>query len=109
MRAAVSYVMAGEALSLDRLRSKFAQKMAQSVDARTFAFVAGASRSRPSDIREMARAAANADAISEFLKAYRERYPGYSRRSGRRSRPSPPPMGASAEGQPAEPPAQQKS
>lgn len=109
MRAAVSYVMAGESLSLDRLRSKFAQKMAQSVDARTFAFVAGASRSRPSDIREMARAAANADAISEFLKAYRERYPGYSPPVRAPQPPKPAAEGASAEGQPAEPPAQQKS
>jgi tetratricopeptide (TPR) repeat protein len=78
MRAGVSYVMAGEALSLDRLRSKFAPKMAGGPDARTFAFVTGADRSRASDIREMARATANADTLSEFLKAYRERYPAYS-------------------------------
>jgi hypothetical protein len=78
MRAAVSYVMAGEGLALDRLRGKFAAKMARSADARTFAFVTGADRSRPSDIREMARAASAAEAISEFMKAYRERYPGYA-------------------------------
>ena len=78
MRAGVSYVMANEALSLDRLRSKFAPKMARSADARTFAFVAGANRTRIADIREMARATANADSVSEFLKAYRERYPGLS-------------------------------
>ncbi|MDP3255935.1 hypothetical protein, partial [Bosea sp. (in: a-proteobacteria)] len=58
MRAAISYVMAEEGLSLDRLRSKFATKMAQSSDARTFAFVTGANRTRSADIREMARAAA---------------------------------------------------
>ena len=78
MRAAVSYVMAGEGLSLDRLRGKFAAKMAQSADARTFAFVTGADRSRPADIREMARAASAAESISDFMKAYRERYPGYA-------------------------------
>ncbi|MCO5092188.1 hypothetical protein [Bosea sp. (in: a-proteobacteria)] len=78
MRAGVSYVMAGESLSLDRLRSKFATKMARGPDARTFAFVTGADRGRASDIREMARATANADTLSEFLKAYRERYPAYS-------------------------------
>ena len=80
MRAAISYVMANEGLSLDRLRSKFATKMAQSSDARTFAFVTGASRSKATDIREMARAAAaaGADTLSDFMTAYRERYPAYS-------------------------------
>ncbi len=75
MRAAVSYVMANETLSLDRLRSKFAPKMARSIDARTFAFVTAANRGRPADLREMARATAGANTVSEFLKAYRERYP----------------------------------
>lgn len=78
MRAGVSYVMGSENLSLDRLRSKFAPKMARGADARTFAFITGADRTRASDIREMARATANADTLSEFLKAYRERYPAYS-------------------------------
>ena len=78
MRAGVSYVMASENLSLDRLRSKFAPKMARGADARTFAFITSADRTRAADIREMARATANADTLSEFLKAYRERYPAYS-------------------------------
>ncbi|PTM42366.1 hypothetical protein [Bosea sp. 124] len=80
MRAAISYVMANEGLALDRLRSKFATKMAQSSDARTFAFVTGASRSKAADIREMARAAAaaGADTLTDFMQAYRERYPAYS-------------------------------
>lgn len=78
MRAAVSYAMSNEALSLDRLRSKFAHKMAESSDARTFAFVTGANRANAADIREIARAASGADSLSEFLKAYRERYPAYS-------------------------------
>ncbi len=80
MRAAISYVMANEGLSLDRLRSKFATKMAQSSDARTFAFVTGANRSKAADIREMARAAAaaGADTLSDFMSAYRERYPAFS-------------------------------
>ncbi|WP_336814320.1 hypothetical protein [Bosea sp. MMO-172] len=78
MRAGVSYVMASENLSLDRLRSKFAPKMARGADARTFAFITGADRTRAADIREMARATANADTLSDFLKAYRERYPAYA-------------------------------
>lgn len=77
MRAAVSYVMAGETLQLDRLRGKFAARMARSADARTFAFVTGgASRTSSADIREMARATAGSGSLSDFMKAYRERYPG---------------------------------
>lgn len=89
MRAAISYVMADEALQLDRLRAKFAAKMAESSDARTFAFATGANRNNPADIREMARAAASSDTISDFMKAYRERYPAYA--SALRGRPQPEP------------------
>lgn len=78
MRAAISYAMADEALSLDRLRTKFSGKMAQSSDARTFAAITGANRASAADRREAARAAAGADTFSEFLKAYRERYPDMS-------------------------------
>jgi tetratricopeptide (TPR) repeat protein len=78
MRSAISYVMASEQLSLDRLRSKFAAKIAESSDARTFAFVTGANRARAADIREMARAAAGSDTLTDFMSAYRERYPNYS-------------------------------
>ena len=108
MRAGVSYVMANEALSLDRLRSKFAPKMARSADARTFAFVTGANRSRAADIREMARATANADNVSEFLKAYRERYPGLSAAMRKPQQPTEP-LPSPAEGATAEPSTPQRS
>jgi tetratricopeptide (TPR) repeat protein len=78
MRAAIGYVMSDEALSLDRLRTKFAAKMAQGADARLFGFVTGASRASASDIREAARTAAGSDTMSDFLKEYRKRYPAYS-------------------------------
>ncbi len=99
MRAAISYVMAGEALQLDRLRAKFAAKMAESVDARTFAFVTGADRGSATDIREMARAAGSARTISDFLKAYRERYPALASppRGQPQPDPSPPVPAAGAE------------
>ncbi|WP_332684958.1 hypothetical protein [Bosea sp. (in: a-proteobacteria)] len=78
MRAAIAYAMSDEALSLDRLRTKFAGKMAQSADARLFAFVTGASRASAADIREVARSAAGSDMMQDFLKEYRKRYPAYS-------------------------------
>lgn len=87
MRAAIAYVMSDEALSLDRLRTKFAAKMAQSADARLFAFVTGASRASAADIREVARSAAGSDTMSDFLKEYRKRYPAYS--SAVREKPKP--------------------
>lgn len=108
MRAGVSYVMANEALSLDRLRSKFAPKMARSADARTFTFVTGANRARAADIREMARATANADSVSEFLKAYRERYPGLSP-AMRKPQQAAEPLPSPAQGATAEPSTPQRS
>lgn len=97
MRSAISYVMADEALQLDRLRAKFAAKMAESSDARTFAFVTGANRNNLADIREMARAAASSDTISDFMKAYRERYPAYASamRGKPQAEPAPPPPAGS--------------
>jgi len=103
MRAGVSYVMASENLSLDRLRSKFAPKMARGADARTFAFITGADRTRASDIREMARATANADTLSDFLKAYRERYPAYSAAMRKPQAPAADKLPSPAEGAAAEP------
>ena len=108
MRAAISYVMADEGLSLDRLRSKFATKMAQSSDARTFAFVTGANRTKSADIREMARAAAaaGADTLSDFMQAYRERYPAYSAAARQKKPDAPtPPPGTEAPATPAPTPA----
>jgi hypothetical protein len=102
MRAAISYVMADEALALDRLRSKFAAKMVDSADARTFAFVTGASRARAADIREMARNAVGSDTLSDFMRAYRERYPNYSTAVRQKPKPEQP-----AAEPPAAPPAPQ--
>ncbi len=88
MRAAIGYVMADEALSLDRLRTKFAAKMAESADARIFAFLTGSSRASAADIREAARSAAGSDTMNEFLKEYRKRYPDYSTSVRERQKPA---------------------
>lgn len=103
MRAGVSYVMGSENLSLDRLRSKFAPKMARGADARTFAFITGADRTRASDIREMARATANSNTLSDFLKAYRERYPAYSAAMRKPQAPAADKLPSPADGAAAEP------
>jgi tetratricopeptide (TPR) repeat protein len=75
MRAGVSYVLADDRLALDRLRQKFSPKMADSIDARPFALVAGESRARAREFREVARSVVSEDTLSEFLNVYRKRYP----------------------------------
>ncbi len=88
MRAAVAYVMSNEALALDRLRAKFAAPMAQTPDARIFAFVTGAQRARSGDLREIARTVANSDTLMEFMGEYRKRYPDFSSTLRSRQRPA---------------------
>ncbi len=86
MRAGLAYVMGNEALSLDRLRTKYSAPMSRTPDARTFAFITAANRTRSGDLRELARAVANADTLMEFMSDYRKRYPELS--SSLRNRPS---------------------
>lgn len=75
MRAGVSYVLADDRLSLDRLRGKFAQKMADSADARAFTLVTSDSAVRQRDFRDLARSVVSGDTLADFLDDYRKRYP----------------------------------
>ncbi len=108
LRAAVAYVMSEEALAVDRLRTKFAAPMAQTPDARMFAFITGLDKARPGDIREISRAVANADTLTEFMDEYRKRYPEIATsRRGAATGPAgqpPAPEAAPAQGQPAQAP-----
>jgi hypothetical protein len=74
-RAAIAYGLADETLSLERLRAKFATKMSDSVDARPFAIVTAPGPAQGTEYRELAKAVASADTLSEFLAEYRRRYP----------------------------------
>ncbi|MGL5117369.1 MAG: hypothetical protein ACRC7C_18805, partial [Beijerinckiaceae bacterium] len=67
MRSAVSFVLADDRIALDRLRQKFAPKMARGADARAFALVTSDHRSRPSEFRDIARTTVAEDTLSEFL------------------------------------------
>jgi tetratricopeptide (TPR) repeat protein len=75
MRAGVAYVLADDRLALDRLRQKFSPKMADSVDARSFALVTSDSRNRQREFRDIARTVVAEDTLTEFLNVYRQRYP----------------------------------
>jgi hypothetical protein len=52
--------------------------MSHTPDARTFAFITAANRTRSGDLRELARAVANAETLMEFMSDYRKRYPDLS-------------------------------
>jgi len=75
MRAAIAYSLADDALALDRLRAKFASKMADSADARTFGFLTQPNIASTRAFRELARSVTNADTLADFLAEYRRLYP----------------------------------
>lgn len=75
LRSGLAYVLAEEALSLDRLRSKYMAKMAKTDDAGAFNLIALENYSNPQGFRDAARSIVNADTLTEFLAAYRKRYP----------------------------------
>ncbi len=101
LRAAIAYGLAGETLSLERLRAKFADPMAESTDARTFALLTQPNAVRTSGFREIAQKATSAETLRSFLTEYRKRYPEAAvpergRREGEtradaRGEPAPPP------------------
>lgn len=74
LRAGIGYVLAGEALGSDRLRSKYMPLMGESEDAAAFRLVTLEHLSRPDAFRDLARRAVSASSIGAFLEAYRKRY-----------------------------------
>jgi hypothetical protein len=90
VRAAVAYSLGDEKLALDRLRGKFAAKMADSADARTFAFLTRPNIANTRSFREIARSVTSADTLADFLTEYRKRYPDAAAAERRRRPPEPP-------------------
>ncbi|TXM72097.1 hypothetical protein FV218_14015 [Methylobacterium sp. WL69] len=101
LRAAIAYGLANETLSLERLRAKFANPMAEGVDARTFALLTQPNAVRTTGFREIAQKATSAETLRSFLTEYRKRYPDSAvpERAGRDGE-----TRADAEGGPATPP-----
>ncbi len=99
IRAGIAYLLAEETLALDRLRGKFARKMADSEDAATFAFLTNPGAGGTNQFRALA-GAANADTLADFFADYRKRYPSVSTAA----RPRRPQGGADALDPPAAPP-----
>ncbi|TNC13739.1 hypothetical protein FF100_13360 [Methylobacterium terricola] len=97
MRAAIAYALAEDPLSLDRLRTKYTPKMADSPDARTFGLVVAPNAAGTAAFRSLVRQATSAETLTEFLRAYRTRYP----ESAAPERPKPSPEDAPPSGAPA--------
>lgn len=75
LRAGLAYTLGDEKLSLDRLRGRYMGPMMRTEDGGSFNLVSNDKFTRPQDFREVARAIVNADTMTEFMAAYRKRYP----------------------------------
>lgn len=74
MRACVGYSLAGDGASLERLRSRYQAKMAQSPDAKAFAVVTQSPDVTGDDYKNLVKRVASADTLSAFLQDFRARY-----------------------------------
>lgn len=75
LRAALSYALVEDALALDRLRAKFAEKMSRSEDAFAFAVLSDASAVASAEFRQVAREVAVVDTLADFLAVMRDLNP----------------------------------
>lgn len=71
MRAAIAAALAGDGLAVDRIRQKYAAKMADSPEARSFEIVTAPVEARGDAFREVARSVAQTSSFQAFLDEYR--------------------------------------
>lgn len=74
LKAGISYTLAGDRMSVDRLRSKYNEKMATTVNGSAFDAVTGPIVASGSDFQTIVKSIANADTMKSFLDDYRKRY-----------------------------------
>ena len=74
MRAAIAYSLAEDKIGLDRLRTKYTQKMANSADGPAFEVVTAPIESRGSKFSDIARKVAATDMLEAFIKDYQARF-----------------------------------
>jgi tetratricopeptide (TPR) repeat protein len=102
MRAAIAYALGDEGIALDRLRAKFAPKMADSSDAQAFAVLTRPGAAPTRAFRDIARRVTSADTLNDFLAEYRRRYPDAAA-TERPRKPTPPEPAPQVEGAAAAP------
>lgn len=76
LRAAIGYALAGEPLSLTRLREKYAAKMAEGPDARAFSVVTAPIGTSEPEFQNVARRVISVDTLSGFLRDIDKRFEG---------------------------------
>lgn len=76
VKAAVGMVLGNDRLGLQRIRSKFAERMAQTPEWPIFDFVTGQIESQSVEFRDVAREVSGMDSLDAFLAAYRGLYVG---------------------------------
>jgi tetratricopeptide (TPR) repeat protein len=74
LRAAIAYSLAGDQLSLERLQTKYATKMADSPEAFAFEVVTRPVEAQGVEFLEVANQLADIDSLETFLKEYRRQY-----------------------------------
>jgi len=74
MRSAIAYSLAGDELSLDRLRAHFAPKMKASADASAFAVVTQKIDTQGVAFRDLAGKIASVDTLEGFMQDFKKRF-----------------------------------
>ncbi len=74
LRSAISYALADDALSLQRIRTKYLEKMAESPDAKAFDVVTLPVPENIGEFSELVARVAAVDTLDAFLEEYKNRY-----------------------------------
>lgn len=74
LKAGIAYTLAGDRMSVDRLRSKYTEKMAPTANGSAFDAVTGPIVASGSDFQSIVKSIADADTMRSFLADYRKRY-----------------------------------
>lgn len=91
LKAAIGYSLAGDQLSLDRLRTKYAKKMADSPQAASFEVVTRPVAAQGVEFLDVVKGIAATDTLDTFLQEYRRQYMSPSADSGSSSLANPMP------------------
>lgn len=75
LRSGIAYVLGSDRLGLDRLRSKFSARMADTTDSQVFTLITAESGARAKEFKELARTVVASETLSSFLDSYRQKYP----------------------------------
>ena len=75
LRAGIGFALADDAIGLDRLRTKYAPKMAEGPDRRAFEVVTAPFNTQAPEFGDVAKAVAAADTLEGFLRDIRAKFP----------------------------------